>query len=103
MASKRRDRLLENSDRVFVEAASPSVPSLYGGGTPMHGVPPPLDGQTPNHPPGDASAPPRLPGGHTVVRSSLKPLHWNKVNRVVEGSLWEELQTHEQPIRYCTL
>ncbi|KAI3820860.1 hypothetical protein L1987_08410 [Smallanthus sonchifolius] len=110
MASKRPDRHLENSDRVFVEATSPSVPSLSGGGTPMHGAPLPLDGQIFDHPPDDASAPPRLLGGapsplpplelggHAVVRSSLKPLHWNKVNRVVEGSLWEEFQTHEQPI-----
>lgn len=25
-------------------------------------------------------------------RSSLKPLHWSKVTRVLQGSLWEELQ-----------
>ncbi|KAL3575193.1 hypothetical protein D5086_023294 [Populus alba] len=27
-------------------------------------------------------------------RSSLKPLHWSKVTRVIQGSLWEELQRH---------
>ncbi|XP_042501284.1 formin-like protein 20 [Macadamia integrifolia] len=30
-------------------------------------------------------------------RSSLKPLHWVKVTRAVQGSLWAELQRHEQP------
>ncbi|KAF8399537.1 hypothetical protein HHK36_015404 [Tetracentron sinense] len=27
-------------------------------------------------------------------RSSLKPLHWSKVTRVLQGSLWEELQRY---------
>lgn len=27
-----------------------------------------------------------------LQRSSLKPLHWSKVTRVLQGSLWEELQ-----------
>jgi formin 2 len=27
-------------------------------------------------------------------RSSLKPLHWSKVTRALQGSLWEELQRH---------
>lgn len=30
-------------------------------------------------------------------RSSLKPLHWVKVTRAVQGSLWAELQKHDEP------
>ncbi|CAK9148026.1 unnamed protein product [Ilex paraguariensis] len=30
-------------------------------------------------------------------RSTLKPLHWSKVTRVLQGSLWEELQRHGDP------
>ncbi|XP_022997918.1 formin-like protein 20 isoform X2 [Cucurbita maxima] len=30
-------------------------------------------------------------------RSSLKPLHWSKVTRVLQGSLWEELQRFGDP------
>ncbi|KAL2539457.1 Formin-like protein [Abeliophyllum distichum] len=30
-------------------------------------------------------------------RSTLKPLHWSKVTRVLQGSLWEELQRHGEP------
>lgn len=30
-------------------------------------------------------------------RSSLKPLHWSKVTRAIQGSLWEELQRHGEP------
>ncbi|XP_058761628.1 formin-like protein 20 [Vicia villosa] len=31
-------------------------------------------------------------------RSSLKPLHWSKVTRALQGSLWEELQRHGEPL-----
>ncbi|KAL8141904.1 hypothetical protein V2J09_014936 [Rumex salicifolius] len=30
-------------------------------------------------------------------RQSLKPLHWSKVTRVLQGSLWEELQRQAMP------
>lgn len=33
----------------------------------------------------------------TPRRSSLKPLHWSKVSRALQGSLWEELQRHGEP------
>ncbi|XP_039026586.1 formin-like protein 20 isoform X2 [Hibiscus syriacus] len=33
----------------------------------------------------------------TPRRSSLKPLHWSKVTRAVQGSLWEELQRYGEP------
>lgn len=33
-------------------------------------------------------------------RSSLKPLHWSKVTRALQGSLWEELQRHGDPQMY---
>ncbi|KAE8670791.1 Formin-like protein 6 [Hibiscus syriacus] len=86
--------------------------------------PPPLGGAPPPPPPpgGRAPAPPAPPGaprgapppvgaraadvrgrgrglsrpGVTAAprRSSLKPLHWSKVTRAVQGSLWEELQRY---------
>lgn len=33
-------------------------------------------------------------------RSSLRPLHWSKVTRVLQGSLWEELQSCGESERY---
>ncbi|PPR91093.1 hypothetical protein GOBAR_AA29597 [Gossypium barbadense] len=36
--------------------------------------------------------------GTAPRRSSLKPLHWSKVTRAIQGSLWEELQRHEAQI-----
>lgn len=38
-------------------------------------------------------------GGTATVarRSSLKPLHWSKVTRALQGSLWEELQRYGDP------
>ncbi|KAF2311289.1 hypothetical protein GH714_021536 [Hevea brasiliensis] len=35
--------------------------------------------------------------GTAPRRSSLKPLHWSKVTRALQGSLWEELQRHGEP------
>lgn len=35
-----------------------------------------------------------------LQRSSLKPLHWSKVTRVLQGSLWEELQRCGDSERY---
>jgi hypothetical protein len=29
----------------------------------------------------------------------LKPLHWVKVTRALQGSLWEELQRNDDPQR----
>ncbi|KAM5570824.1 formin-like protein 20 [Rosa sericea] len=34
------------------------------------------------------------PSATAPRRSSLKPLHWSKVTRALQGSLWEELQRH---------
>ncbi|CAK8565252.1 unnamed protein product [Lathyrus sativus] len=87
----------------------PPPPPPPGGRGP---APPPPPGA---HAPG-APAPPRLPGGAPPPpgadprgrgrglarptgaaaprRSSLKPLHWSKVTRALQGSLWEELQRH---------
>ncbi|XP_021285673.1 formin-like protein 20 [Herrania umbratica] len=39
----------------------------------------------------------RPAAGTAPRRSSLKPLHWSKVTRAIQGSLWEELQRHGEP------
>uniref|UniRef100_A0A2C9UK09 Formin-like protein n=3 Tax=Manihot esculenta TaxID=3983 RepID=A0A2C9UK09_MANES len=43
----------------------------------------------------------RSSAGAAPRRSSLKPLHWSKVTRALQGSLWEELQRHGEPQMYC--
>lgn len=35
-------------------------------------------------------------------RSNLKPLHWVKVTRAMQGSLWEESQKTDEASKYCT-
>ncbi|XP_039069421.1 formin-like protein 20 isoform X2 [Hibiscus syriacus] len=93
-----------------------SAPPPPPGGRPP--PPPPLGGRAlgPPAPPGaPCGAPPPPPGGARAVdvrgrgrglsrpgaaaprRSSLKPLHWSKVTRAVQGSLWEELQRYGEP------
>ncbi|KAI4329638.1 hypothetical protein MLD38_028004 [Melastoma candidum] len=76
-------------------APGSSVPGPPGGGPP----PPPPFGA--NGSSTDAKALPvgrgrglARPGGAATAprRSSLKPLHWSKVTRALQGSLWEELQ-----------
>ncbi|KAE9602198.1 putative C2 domain, protein-tyrosine phosphatase [Lupinus albus] len=75
---------------------------------PMHGTPPPPPppgGRGP--PPPAGGAPPakgangdlkvRGRGAMAPKRSAFKPLHWSKVTRVLQGSLWEELQRHGEP------
>nr|KJB08366.1 hypothetical protein B456_001G078900 [Gossypium raimondii] len=103
-------------------APAPCPPPMQGASRPIGGAPPPPPppgGRAPGPPP-----PPRAPGaplapslGARVVdgrgrgrglsspaaataprRSSLKPLHWSKVTRAIQGSLWEELQRHEAQI-----
>ncbi|XP_071694438.1 formin-like protein 20 [Rutidosis leptorrhynchoides] len=79
--------------------APPPPPPPGGGGAP--GPPPPPGPLGAPGPPGGPPPPPgrlggpgrgRGRGGPAVKKSNLKPLHWNKVARVVKGSLWEELQ-----------
>ncbi|KAK7411387.1 hypothetical protein VNO78_02820 [Psophocarpus tetragonolobus] len=36
-------------------------------------------------------------GAMAARRSSLKPLHWSKVTRALQGSLWDELQRRGEP------
>lgn len=36
-------------------------------------------------------------GAAAARKSTLKPLHWVKVTRAVQGSLWEELQRYDDP------
>ncbi|XVF50067.1 hypothetical protein PTKIN_Ptkin04bG0064600 [Pterospermum kingtungense] len=89
--------------------APPPPPPPGGGGPPP---PPPPGGRAPGPPappgaPGVGPPPPpgrgrgrglmRSPAATAQRRSSLKPLHWSKVSRVVQGSLWEELQRHGEP------
>ncbi|GFP95709.1 formin-like protein 20 [Phtheirospermum japonicum] len=89
----------------------PPPPPPMGGGPPP---PPPPGGQVPGPPappgpPGSAPPPPGrgLPAGRGRGRagaaprkSNLKPLHWSKVSRALQGSLWEELQKHGEPQVY---
>jgi formin 2 len=38
-------------------------------------------------------------GAAAARKSTLKPLHWVKVTRAVQGSLWEELQRYDDAQR----
>ncbi|RDX99267.1 Formin-like protein 20, partial [Mucuna pruriens] len=68
---------------------APSAPSPLGplGGT-LTPPPPGID------PRGRGRGLARLTGAGAMAtrRSSLKPLHWSKVTRALQGSLWDELQ-----------
>nr|XP_027192115.1 formin-like protein 20 isoform X2 [Cicer arietinum] len=76
---------------------------------PFPGAPPPPGGAPPPPPPlgskgANVGVDPRgrgrgyaRPGAVAPRRSSLKPLHWSKVTRALQGSLWEELQRHGEP------
>ncbi|KAE8776633.1 formin-like protein 12 [Hordeum vulgare] len=77
--------------------APPMPPGIPGGPPPPPGIP-----GGPPPPPGGRGGPPP-PGARglrslgatslTVARkSSLKPLHWVKVTRAMQGSLWAEIQ-----------
>ncbi|KAK4767923.1 hypothetical protein SAY87_003064 [Trapa incisa] len=80
---------------------SPGAPKPPGGGPP----PPPPFGAKGGAPPGPPGPPPLNagrgrgfsrpgmgPSATAPRRSSLKPLHWSKVTRALQGSLWDELQ-----------
>nr|XP_034586833.1 formin-like protein 12 isoform X6 [Setaria viridis]XP_034586834.1 formin-like protein 12 isoform X6 [Setaria viridis] len=90
----------------------PPPPRGHGG---VGGPPPPPGAPAPPMPPGVPGGPPPPPGGRgmpappggrghglarslgptlqsAVRKSSLKPLHWVKVTRAMQGSLWAELQ-----------
>lgn len=90
----------------------PPPPRGHGG---VGGPPPPPGAPAPPMPPGVSGGPPPPPGGRGLPtppggrghglaralgpnsstaarRSSLKPLHWVKVTRAMQGSLWAELQ-----------
>ncbi|KAB2067872.1 hypothetical protein ES319_A09G258000v1 [Gossypium barbadense] len=89
-------------------AGAPPPPPPPGGRAP--GPPPPPGAPGPPPPPGAPGVgpppPPPLGGkaadmkgrgrgrgaGAAPKRSSLKPLHWSKVTRAMQGSLWDELQ-----------
>ncbi|MFS7962961.1 putative tensin phosphatase, C2 domain, formin, FH2 domain, protein-tyrosine phosphatase [Helianthus anomalus] len=89
---------------------APPPPPPPGG---ARGPPPPPGAPGPPPPPG-APGPPGGPppppgrlggglgrgrgrGGPAVKKSNLKPLHWNKVARALQGSLWAELQGQCEP------
>ncbi|KAK7301518.1 hypothetical protein RJT34_12384 [Clitoria ternatea] len=84
----------------------PPPPPPPGSQAPGAPAPPRLPGGAPP-PPGVGGGGPRPPGGRGLVRpgasamatrrSSFKPLHWSKVTRALQGSLWEELQRHGEP------
>ncbi|PIA62884.1 hypothetical protein AQUCO_00200716v1 [Aquilegia coerulea] len=81
----------------------PGPPRPPGGPAPP---PPPFGAKGANPrglPPGGGRGLPRPTGSgyqgsaSAPRRSSLKPLHWIKVTRAVQGSLWEELQRFGEP------
>ncbi|KAJ0585766.1 putative tensin phosphatase, C2 domain, formin, FH2 domain, protein-tyrosine phosphatase [Helianthus annuus] len=91
---------------------APPPPPPPGGARGPPGPPPPPGAPGPPPPPGapgPPGGPPPPPGrlgggpgrgrgrGAAVKRSNLKPLHWNKVTRALQGSLWEELQRQSPP------
>ncbi|KAF5807257.1 putative formin, FH2 domain-containing protein [Helianthus annuus] len=78
---KRRDRHHENSDWVLG----------------ADGCEPPSPPRPPPTPP--PSPPMEKDGGPVAGTYSFKPLNWEKVNKALEGSLWEELLIHGQPQR----
>ncbi|VFQ82125.1 unnamed protein product [Cuscuta campestris] len=88
-----------------INGAPPPPPPLRGcspGPPPPPGAPRPPSGAPP--PPGRGISPGKARGPYgrappTVAprRSTLKPLHWSKVTRAVQGSLWEELQRNGEP------
>ncbi|XP_047147159.1 formin-like protein 20 isoform X2 [Vigna umbellata] len=74
----------------------PGAPTPPGGGPPP---PPPFGAKGANvgvDPRGRGRGYAR-PTGAAPRKSSLKPLHWSKVTRALQGSLWEELQRHGEP------
>ncbi|KAK1407328.1 hypothetical protein QVD17_38942 [Tagetes erecta] len=88
---------------------APPPPPPPGG---ARGPPPPPGAPGPPPPPGapgPPGGPPPPPGrlgggpgrgrgrGPAVKKSNLKPLHWNKVTRAMQGTLWEELQRQSPP------
>ncbi|XP_039034391.1 formin-like protein 20 isoform X2 [Hibiscus syriacus] len=102
------------ADPIVLNSPPPPLPPGRGASPP----PPPPGGRALGPPPpprGPGGAPPPPPLGSKVAdgrggrglprlaaataprRSSLKPLHWSKVTRAIQGSLWEELQRHGQP------
>ncbi|KAG2630217.1 formin-like protein 12 isoform X7 [Panicum virgatum] len=80
--------------------APPMPPGVPGGPPPPPGVPggppPPPGGRGMPTPPGGRGHGLARALGSTLQsgarRSSLKPLHWVKVTRAMQGSLWAELQ-----------
>ncbi|KAK1407330.1 hypothetical protein QVD17_38944 [Tagetes erecta] len=76
-------------------------PGAHGSCAPLGGSSPPPDGQ------GDGASLPGRSGdepdiecgreGCQMTKSKLKPLHWRKVSRALQGSLWEELQRQGPP------
>ncbi|KAI3686528.1 hypothetical protein L1987_80207 [Smallanthus sonchifolius] len=86
--------------------APPPPPGGPPGPPPPPGAPgPPPPPGAPGPPGGPPPPPGRLGGGPgrgrgrggPVKKSNLKPLHWNKVSRALQGSLWEELQRQSPP------
>ncbi|KAL8244136.1 hypothetical protein R6Q59_010394 [Mikania micrantha] len=75
--------------------APPPPPGGARGPPPPPGAPRVPGGPPP--PPGQLAGRGRGRGGPPVKRSNLKPLHWSKVTRALQGSLWEELQRQSPP------
>nr|GMD37584.1 formin-like protein 20 [Ipomoea batatas] len=86
--------LLLFSNCVAVGTTSPPLPVAQPPALPQTvGAPAP---PTRGGPGRGRGLPGRGPAG-AAKRSNLKPLHWSKVTRALQGSLWEELQRHGDP------
>ncbi|RID73089.1 hypothetical protein BRARA_B00260 [Brassica rapa] len=108
-----------------MRGGSPPPPPPPGGRAPGPPPPPPPGGRAPGPPPPPGPRPPGGPppppgprppgappdlkgagrgrglarpglGSSAPKKSSLKPLHWVKVTRALQGSLWDELQRQGQ-------
>ncbi|KAH1246426.1 Formin-like protein 20 [Glycine max] len=73
---------------------APAAPAPFG---PLGGAPSPSPLGTDPRGRGRGLTRPTGAGAMAARRSSLKPLHWSKVTRALQGSLWDELQRRGDP------
>ncbi|KAH1254649.1 Formin-like protein 20 [Glycine max] len=74
---------------------APAAPAPFGS---LGGAPSPSPPGTDPRGRGRGLTRPTGAGAMAARRSSLKPLHWSKVTRALQGSLWDELQRRGDPL-----
>eukprot|EP00256_Glycine_max_P010908 XP_003522311.1 formin-like protein 20 isoform X1 [Glycine max] len=74
---------------------APAAPAPFGS---LRGAPSPSPPGTDPRGRGRGLTRPTGAGAMAARRSSLKPLHWSKVTRALQGSLWDELQRRGDPL-----